>query len=95
MACRAPCPKARPNPPHLFYHSLAIFPRAAQERGERLIREAGATATAESPLAWFGMETDGQSPGAAMTLRLWPSGETLSLGRIDFHGRWIDWTGPV
>ena len=87
----------KPGHTHLIYSTVAwqYFPRPAQERGERLIREAGVTATPESPLAWFGMETDDQSPGAAMTLRLWPSGEALSLGRIDFHGRWIDWTGPV
>ncbi len=87
----------KPGLARLVYSTVAwqYFPRAAQERGERLIREAGAAATPESPLAWFGMETDGASPGAAMTLRLWPSGETLALGRIDFHGRWIDWAGPV
>lgn len=87
----------KPGLTRLVYSTIAwqYFPRAAQERGERLIREAGAQAQIESPLAWFGMETDGQSPGAAMTLRLWPSGETLQLGRIDFHGRWIDWAGPV
>lgn len=87
----------KPGLTRLVYSTIAwqYFPRAAQERGERLIRQAGAQAQLESPLAWFGMETDGQSPGAAMTLRLWPSGETLQLGRIDFHGRWIDWAGPV
>jgi hypothetical protein len=87
----------KPGQTRLIYSTITwqYFPRAAQERGERLIREAGANATLESPLAWFGMETDGQSPGAAMTLHLWPPGETLALGRIDFHGRWIDWAGPV
>ena len=87
----------KPGQTRLIYSTIAwqYFPRAAQERGERLIEAAGAAAAPESPLAWFGMETDGASPGAAMTLRVWPAGETLALGRIDFHGRWIDWAGPV
>ena len=41
------------------------------------------------------MEADGLSPGAALTLTLWPGGETIPLGRADFHGRWVDWTAPV
>ena len=32
-------------------------------------------------------------PGAALTLRLWPGDTIVQLGRIDFHGRGIDWTG--
>jgi len=88
-----------PNPglTRMIYTTIAwqYFPKAVQERGTRLIEAAGAKATAQSPLARFGMEPDGASPGAAMTLRLWPSGETLALGRIDFHGRWIDWAGLV
>ncbi len=32
-------------------------------------------------------------PGAAITLTLWPEGETRLLGRCDFHGRWVTWKG--
>jgi hypothetical protein len=39
------------------------------------------------------MENDGTSPGAVMTLRLWPGDVTLDLGRIDFHGRWVRFNG--
>ena len=46
-------------------------------------------------LARFSMEADGDGPGAAMTLDLWPGGRRLSFGRIDFHGRWIDWQPPT
>ena len=28
---------------------------------------------------------------AALTLTLWPGGESLALGRADFHGRWVTW----
>jgi len=56
-----------------------------------LIAAAGAVATKDSRLDWFGMENDGGERGAALTLRLWPGDHTINLGRADFHGRWIEW----
>lgn len=78
---------------HLIYHTVAwqYFPPEKQEQGTRLIETAGAQATPDTPLAWFAMEADGQRPGAALTLRLWPGDLKWQLGRADFHGRWIDW----
>ena len=83
---------------HLIQHTVAwqYFPAAAQARGRALIEAAGVRATDETPLAWMQMETDGDitgAVGAALTLRLWPGDITLGLGRADFHGRWIRWTG--
>ncbi|MEO0379551.1 MAG: DUF2332 family protein [Pseudomonadota bacterium] len=83
---------------HIIQHTVAwqYFPQDAQARGTALIEAAGARATAETPLAWMQMETDGDTTGAvgaALTLRLWPGDLTLSLGRADFHGRWINWMG--
>ncbi|MEM9716845.1 MAG: DUF2332 family protein [Pseudomonadota bacterium] len=80
---------------HIIYNTVAwqYFPNDVQKRGRELIEAAGAKATADSPLAWFSMETDGTSPGAALTLRLWPGDVTLHLGRADFHGRWVRWSG--
>ena len=85
----------RPGHTHLIYHTIAwqYFPAERQETGRRAIEAAGETATADSPLAWLSMENDRGSPGAALTLRLWPGGETHALGRIDFHGRWLRWDG--
>ncbi len=85
----------RPGRLHLIYHTVAwqYFPPPAQARGTALIEAAGARATAETPLAWLGMENDG-GEGAALTLRLWPGDLRLSLGRIDFHGRWVKWNAP-
>ena len=83
---------------HLIYSTVAwqYFPEVAQKRGTALIEAAGATATDTHPLAWLTMETDNSDlPGARLTLRLWPGNETLDLGRIDFHGRWVDWQGPT
>ncbi|MEO9819747.1 MAG: DUF2332 family protein [Paracoccaceae bacterium] len=83
---------------HVIQHTVAwqYFPADAQKRGQELIEAAGAKATADSPLAWMQMETDGDTTGAvgaALTLRLWPGDITLHLGRADFHGRWVRWTG--
>ncbi len=81
---------------HLIYSTIAwqYFPQATQDRGRALIQAAGATATADTPLAWFGMEADAAPRGAALTLRLWPGDQRLHMGRADFHGRWLDWTPP-
>ncbi len=78
---------------HLIYHTVAwqYFPSEAQARGTRLIEAAGARATETQPLAWLAMENDGDKTGAAVTLRLWPGDRHISLGRADFHGRWIRW----
>lgn len=83
---------------HMIQHTVAwqYFPAKSQSRGTALIEAAGACATCDTPLAWMQMETDGDATGAvgaALTLRLWPGDLTLHLGRADFHGRWIRWTG--
>jgi hypothetical protein len=82
-----------PNALHLVFHTVAwqYFPRATQTRALAAMARVGAT----TPLALLSMEADGLSPGAALTLTLWPGGETIPLGRADFHGRWVDWTAPV
>ena len=81
---------------HIIQHSVAwqYFPKDARDHGTALIEAAGAQATADRPLAWLAMESDGDTTGgkgAAITLRLWPGDITLALGRADFHGRWVDW----
>ncbi|WP_370402093.1 DUF2332 domain-containing protein [Sulfitobacter sp. JB4-11] len=82
---------------HLIQHTVAwqYFPAAARAKGRALIEAVGAQATANRPLAWLSMESDGDTTGkigAALVLRLWPGDITVTLGRADFHGRWIDWS---
>lgn len=81
-----------PGAMHLVFNTVAwqYFPEATQARA----RSALAAAGREMPLAHLSMEADDQTPGAALTLTLWPGGETISLGRADFHGRWIAWRAP-
>lgn len=88
---------APPGHMHILQHTVAwqYFPAKAQARGLALIEDAGARATTAAPLAWIAMENDGDRSGgvgAHLTLRLWPGDVHLSLGRVDFHGRWINWT---
>ena len=80
---------------HLIYSTVAwqYFPTEKQALGTKMIETAGTTATADTPLAWFGMENDGGTHGAALTLRLWPGDLRFELGRADFHGRWVEWRG--
>ncbi len=83
----------RPGHLHLITHTIAwqYFPKSTRARGAALIAAAGSDAKADAPLAWLAFEADGKSPGAALSLRLWPGNEGFSLGRADFHGRWVQW----
>ncbi|MEL6607451.1 MAG: DUF2332 family protein [Pseudomonadota bacterium] len=89
-----------PRPGHcrMIYSTIAWqYLGDRRTEGEAMIAAAGAQATANSPLAWFTMEPDGQSPGAKLTMHLWPGDEPaqiLDFGRVDFHGRWVDWQAP-
>lgn len=79
---------------HLIYHTIAwqYLPPATQEKCTALIEAAGAAATEHAPLAWMGLEADDHADGAALSLRLWPGNRQITLGRADFHGRWVRWT---
>ena len=67
------------------------FPPETRARGEADLAAAGAQATPSAPLARVAMDADVQGPGAAITVRFWPPGTRVAPGRVDFHGRWIDW----
>lgn len=83
------------TPDHLtlVYHTIAwqYFPPQTQSRCQAAIE----TAAQHGPVAHLAMEADDQfGKGAALHLTLWPEGHTLTLGRVDFHGRWVDWAAP-
>lgn len=81
---------------HLIFHTVAwqYFPDPVKHRAETAIRAAGARASDQAPLAWFAMEADEKGEGACLTLRLWPGDQHLTLGRADFHARWVSWNAP-
>lgn len=80
---------------HAIFHTIVwqYLPRPTRERIAASIARAGAAATADRPLAWLRLEPDGAEPGGAITLTSWPEGSTRTLGRADFHGRWVNWSG--
>ncbi len=77
----------------LIYHTIAwqYFPAETQAR----CRAAIETAAQNGPIAHLSLEADERlDKGACLSLTLWPEGHKLTLGRADFHGRWVDWTAP-
>lgn len=80
----------------VVYHTVAwqYFPPKVQAAGEQILAKAGAEATSDAPLARISMEADG-GQGASLRVTLWPGGVVHELARVDFHGRWVDWSGPV
>ena len=87
----------RPQAPgvtRVLFHTIVwqYLPAVSKARIETLLSELGAAATAQTPLAHISVEAD-ETPakGARIDLTLWPTGETVTLGRGDFHGRWAEW----
>jgi hypothetical protein len=77
----------------VIFHS-AVWDYLAAGTKERLktsIRNAGATATADAPIAWLSVEPDDIDGSAAIRATIWPTGTTHYLGRSDHHGRWTRW----
>lgn len=92
----------RPGRLHIVYHSIAwqYFPPATRTTARAALDAAGARATPDAPLAHIALEGDGDSHGAALTAQIWPAPSGLeglqTLGRADFHGRWVEWrTGSL
>ena len=81
---------------HLVYHTIAwqYFPPATQAACTAALEAAGARATKAAPIAHLAMEADNARPGAGIRVTLWPGANTFPLGRVDFHGRWLDWNPP-
>ncbi len=78
----------------VIYHTIMwqYLSAADQIRGAEMIEKAGQAATPDAPLAWLRVEADQkQDEGAPIMLTLWPGGTVRELGRVDFHGRWVQW----
>ena len=106
MAAHPPCPDTgdaapwleralldmRDDAMPLIFHTIAwqYFPAQTRDRATAAMHAFGRTRR----LARLSLEADGTGPGAAITLTLWPETREIALGRADFHGRWVDWTGP-
>ncbi|MCV0394540.1 MAG: DUF2332 family protein [Rhizobiaceae bacterium] len=87
-----------PEAAFVLFHSIMwqYMPQATQAAITTAMAEAGEGAVPEAPVAWLRMEPGLISePFATLSLTLWPGGETHSLARCDYHGRWIDWIGAM
>lgn len=90
-----------PGHVHAIFHTIMwqYMPDDERARAQALIADAGARATTDAPFAWLRFETDEKPDGAPIVVTTWtgdsPAGETVTLGRGDFHGRWVDWGPPV
>ncbi len=77
----------------VLFHTIVwqYMPTETRQRIEAALAEAGARATAETPLARLAFEPDDMPGSARLDLTLWPGGQTVTLGRGDYHGRWAEW----
>ena len=89
---------ARPGHLHVVFHTIMwqYIPAEEQAHAQALIEGAGRKAAADAPIAWLRFEADETKGSAGLVLTTWdgsePDGQTVPLGRGDFHGRWIDWS---
>jgi hypothetical protein len=89
---------AQPGAIHLVSHTVAwqYFSDDTCNTCLDAFEEAGRRATRDAPLARLSMEGDARKgEGAPIELTVWPGGRTHKLGRVDFHGRWVDWKPPA
>ena len=76
----------------VVFHTVAFqyFPAAVQERIKARLREAGAQATTDAPLAWLRLEKLAADEHFSLRLRTWPGdGELLAWSHP--HGTWMEW----
>ena len=77
-------------------HSIMwqYLPEFTQERIETAMEEAGAAATAESPLAHIALETNRETFQHELKVRYWPGGEAPQhLANAHPHGAWVEGPG--
>lgn len=56
------------------------------------MKEAGAAATAEHPIAWIALETNRETFRHELTVRYWPGGgDAAKLAEAHPHGAWVEW----
>lgn len=84
---------AIPGVARVFFHTIVwqYLTEHAKQRIMSAFEKAGAEATPETPLFLLSMETEGSPSGAVLTERSWPTGQLITHGLSDYHGRWVDW----
>jgi len=79
----------------LLFHTIVwqYLPAYEAAVAEAIIRDAGARASKDAPLARLAMEWNTTAASAEISLTTWPGGETRQLGFAHAHGDWIEWNG--
>jgi hypothetical protein len=83
-----------PGQAFVLFHSIVwqYMHEPTKSAIESSMHEAGASATAGSPIAWLRMEPLApKARHATLSLTNWPGGKTRHLADCDYHGRWIAW----
>ncbi|HWT24402.1 MAG TPA: DUF2332 domain-containing protein [Solirubrobacteraceae bacterium] len=82
---------ADPGTATIVFHSIVwqYLDDTERSRVRAAIEDAGARASAATPLAWLRMEADG--PDTRLDVTVWPGATTRVLGRAGFHGRPVTW----
>jgi hypothetical protein len=85
--------KDRTGVASVVFHSIFMqyLTEADRERTLDVIRIAGESATADTPVAWLRMEPAGDH--ADLHLTTWPRGEERLLAHSGFHGANVRWVG--
>ena len=79
----------------VLMHSIVwqYLPPATQARITAAMETAGASATADHPLAWIRMEPDADRKTIQLHMTAWPGGDVEHLAAVHAHGAWLDWLG--
>jgi hypothetical protein len=78
----------------VLLHSIVwqYLPDMTQHRIQAAMREAGAKATEDKPLAWISLETNRATFRHELKVSHWPGGaEPVMLAEAHAHGTWINW----
>lgn len=80
----------------VLVHSIVwqYIPKAGRDRISQAMKEAGAQATAERPLAWLSLEANRETFRHELIVRRWPDhSDPVKLGEAHAHGAWVKWLG--
>lgn len=86
----------QPGAASVLYHSVfwQYMPPDGRTATQAAIEALGAKATPDRPFAWLRMEPDPEDLARmALSLTLWPGGETRVLATAHPHGAWVRWRG--
>lgn len=86
-------PAGKADTTRVLFHTIVwpYIPTASRQQIEATLSLAASAATREAPLARLSIEPDEVAGSARIDLTIWPAGGTVTLGRGDFHGRWVQW----